>query len=110
MKYNEKNYAYKLTGKKEIENMKWYFNKWFHSDYDITDVYSRPSQTKKDIFHNLIVEANDLYQLVTAPSVITHNCHFFTMGYEFMDNETGEICFMYITPTKKVYCPITELE
>lgn len=110
MKYNEKNQAYRLTGKKEIEQMKHIFDRWFFSEYDITDVYTRPSQSKIDIFHNLIVEANDMFKLVRSPSVISHNAFIFTMGYEFMDNETGEMCFMYITPSKKVYCPITDLE
>lgn len=111
MKYNEKNYAYKLTTQKEIEQMKYNFDRWFNSDeLNITDAYGRPSQTKIDIFNNLIDEAYDLYQFVTGISVVSHNCFIFTMGYEFMDNETGEMCFMYITPNKKVYCPITDLE
>ena len=47
---------------------------------------------------------------MTGYSVITHNSNFFTVGYEFEDNETGELCFMYITHTKKRYCTLSDLE
>lgn len=29
--------------------------------------------------------------------VISRNCHKFTAGFEYVDSETGEIMFMYIT-------------
>ena len=31
--------------------------------------------------------------------VITHNCMKFTAGFEYMDSDTGEVRFYYITPS-----------
>lgn len=110
MKWNELNHAYKVTGKKEIEKLKWYFDRWFHSEDTIYTAYENPSQEKIDWYEYFSRLAYDNYSIVTGINVITHNTFVFTMGYEFMDNETGEMCFMYITPTYSRYCPICELQ
>lgn len=38
--------------------------------------------------------------------VIHHNTYVFTAGFEFTDKETGELMFMYITPSYDTAVPL----
>lgn len=110
MKWDGKNDAFKMTTKSELFWMKWYFDMWLASDETIYTAYQNPSQYKISAYEDLKNQAEHFYPFVTGLSVITHNNFFFTMGYEFENNETGEMCFMYVTHTKKRYCVLTDLE
>lgn len=110
MKWHGENDAYKLTTKSELFWIKWYFDKWLSSDDSIYTAYKNPSQYKMSAYEDLKNQAEHFYPWMTGYSVISHNSNFFTVGYEFEDNETGELCFMYVTHTKKRYCTLSDLE
>lgn len=56
---------------------------------DLLDVYERPSRAKIDAFRrckNRMIEANG-----RGMRILSHSCHFFTIGYVYTDDKSGEI-------------------
>ena len=111
MKYNEKNKALKMTTKGEKRFMYNYWQSYFYHPLGrINDAYKDPSYFKVQAWEYEIARAKKIYSHVMNTQVITRNTFAFSMGYEFTDAETGELCFMYITPSYRRYCTLTDLE
>ena len=110
MKYNEQNSAYYCSGGKEKLDMLHVYKNYQNSKWDSPyDAYDRPSFEKVTSFNRHILRARNIYSKVFNPKVISKNCNFYTMGYLFTDNETGEMNFMLVTPTKNRYIHLNEL-
>ena len=111
MKYNDKNHAYKMTTKAEKRFMYSYWQSYFyHPLGSIDDAYKDPSYFKVQAWEYEISRAKLKYLHIMNPQVITRNTFQFSMGYEFTDAETGELCFMYITSSYRRYCTLSDLE
>lgn len=110
MKWNQANKAEHMTTLSELKMMKQQFDLWFNSTDTIYTAYNNPSHAKIEAYEYFKEKAYNLYKHVTGFNVISHNTFVFTIGYEFADNETGEINFMYVTPTYSRYCHISDLD
>lgn len=66
----------------------------------LSDVYGRYSADKAIAFDHCrrLMYENDGRDL----KILTHNSYIFTAGFEFVpkDTKTGEVCIMYITPSR----------
>ncbi len=111
MKWNEYEHAYRMTTKSELKNMKWEYTCYCKRNLGtIEQAYKKPSKNKVSAFYSIAENANDLFSYVSSCYVISKNCNKFTMGFLFESNETGELCFMYVTDTYNRYCTVQELE
>lgn len=62
---------------------------------DLDDVYSNYSIYKARAYNrcrDLMLDMNGW-----GLRILSHNSQAFTVGFEYLDSETGEICFAYIT-------------
>lgn len=64
--------------------------------YDINQAYANPSYAKIRAFKDCWWMCKQLHG--TGLKVISKNTFVFTAGFEFVNDETGEVMFMYITP------------
>jgi len=72
------------------------YSAWKRSSYtDVYHAYGSISKGKRDAWDYCV----DLCKKYNGEGlkVISRNCHKFTAGFEYVDKETGEIMFMYIT-------------
>jgi hypothetical protein len=71
---------------------------WRNSNYtDLNSAYDRCSKDKRDAWEYCV----DLCRRKngTGLKVISRNSYRFTAGFEFDNPDTGELMFMYISPT-----------
>ena len=89
-------------GKREIELLQDAYRRWERSDdNDLHDVYSSISESKHramDYCRYLMYDMNGW-----GLKILSHNTYCFTVGFEFSDKETGELCFAYITKSYDRY-------
>lgn len=65
------------------------------TSHDLYDVYSSYSIYKARAYNrcrDLMLDMNGW-----GLRILSHNSQAFTVGFEYPDSETGEICFAYIT-------------
>ena len=78
------------------------FNAWANATAkNLTDVYSRISQKKRDAFERIkvAVREQDGYE----PRIIAHTCQTFTVAYlvDRIDRETGEVLNIHLVVVRK---------
>lgn len=111
MRYNKSNRANYMNTPSEKRMMYNYWKMYYYNPLgDVEGAYKNPSTFKLEAYEREILRARNIYLAVMNPQVITRNTFVFTMGYEFTDKETGELCFMYITPSYRRYCTLGDLE
>lgn len=80
---------------------------WRNSRYtDLYSAYGRCSAAKRNAWEyceDLCAKKNG-----TGLKVISRNCYRFTAGFEFPHPDTGELMFMYISPTYDQEVAITD--
>lgn len=74
------------------------------TDYNLWDVYGTFSQNKIRAFEScrqlmFRLGGHDL-------RILSHNSQAFTVGFEFVDKETGVLRFAYITKDYNRYCDV----
>lgn len=78
---------------------------WKNSRYtDLYSAYGTPSVKKKDAWDYCI--RKKLEYNGSNLKVISRNTYMFTAGFEYVDKETGECMFMFITPNYDISVPI----
>lgn len=91
--------------KREKELCACNYNAWQRSGlYSLRDAYGRYSAAKERAFNQCRAWCYALDG--SGLKIISHNSQVFTCGFEFPDPETGEMHFMYITPTYNRATPI----
>lgn len=71
--------------------------------YSLSDVYGRYSHAKAQAWKN----CENLYNKLGgygAMKIISHNSNFFSVGFRFVDAETGVLKFAYITKGHDRFC------
>lgn len=77
------------------------FARYVRSDYDsLFKAYEKPSKDKRKAWEHCknLCDAFDGYRL----KVITKNCHMFTAGFQYIDVDSGEERFYFITKSYEV--------
>lgn len=75
------------------------------ADYSLDSAYGRYSSAKANAW-KYCRELCAKYE-GRGLKVISHNTYMFTAGFEYDNIETGEVMFMFITPSYDVTVPMT---
>ena len=74
--------------------------RWQESiDYSLDDAYGRYSANKARAWRHC--ESVRKAHLGSALKVVSHNTFMFTAGFQFVDQESGVVKYMHITPTSE---------
>lgn len=92
----------KANGKRETELLEANYRTYLNSDAtELWDVYGSFSTNKARAFNS----CKELCKSLDGENlkIISHNCHIFTAGFTFFNNETGAQSFAFITPLHDRY-------
>lgn len=78
---------------------------------DLYDAYGRPSYEKEKIWSDICREYNFHDGHIKEPTILTHNCSYFTAGYIYSygtDNLEEIVVYRIFTPTKTIEIEILD--